>query len=105
MFEKSGHSGADTGLKRAQVTLFIILAIVLVGVIIISFFSAGPRFSFQQQSGLSFENCVVDASKQAITELSKSGGEADPSFYYEYQGTRIPYYCSVSYTHLTLPTK
>jgi hypothetical protein len=102
MDQKSEISGTFIiGQRRGQLTLFIILSIILVVVIIVLFFWVRPDVSFSRTSQLNFEGCVVDATRQSITELSLTGGENDPEFYYEYEGERVPYYCYTSEVYKT----
>jgi len=79
--------------KRAQVTLFIIVGILIVSVVLVFFFVVGPRLQFIGGGQLSFESCVQDFLEEDILRLEKTAGFSDPGFSYSYYGDSIPYIC------------
>ncbi len=82
--------------NRSQVTIFIIIAIVIISAILIFFLWIKPTY-FAQKGELNFEECVADAVEGEINNLGVSGGFADPEFYYLYEDDKIGYLC---YTNL-----
>ena len=79
--------------KRGQVTLFIILAIILVAVVLVFFLWIRPTYFSEGGSQLGFENCVADSVEQAIEELEKNAGFINPEFTYPYNGEDFIYLC------------
>lgn len=83
--------------KRGQVTIFIILAVVIVvvGILIYSFFP-------QIQSGLGLgtqnpqefiQTCIEESIEEDIGILSLQGGSLEPSHYVLYNDDKIEYLC------------
>jgi len=106
MSRKSKPSGVSITLlpdlkKRGQLTLFVFIAILLVVMIFVYFFWIQPTYFSTHVSGLNFDECVMDSTREAITELSLVGGEVRPVFYYMYQDNKIPYYCYTNEAYKT----
>ncbi len=80
--------------KRGQLTLFIILAIVIVAAILITTLWIKPDFNFRRSAPLDFDGCVEQEIENAITELSKTGGFAKPTLTQEYKGELLPIFCT-----------
>jgi len=83
--------------KKGQVTIFIIIALLLIvfGVLIYFF---GPKFGVG--SGFSADNpqafiqsCVEDDLQEIISEVSLQGGSMNPSPYFLYKDNKIQYLC------------
>lgn len=83
--------------KRGQVTLFVILALIIVvaGVLI---WKVIP--SIKSESGLDVNNpqgyiqtCVEDSLEEAVEILAPQGGSIEPEHYYMYFGDNIEYLC------------
>jgi hypothetical protein len=83
--------------KRGQVTVFIILALVIVvlGVLIYLFY---PKIS--STLGLSTQNpdafiqeCMEDTLSNIVTNLSLQGGSLEPQHYFVYQNQKLEYLC------------
>lgn len=79
--------------KKAQVTIFIIVAIMIVSVVLVFFLWAKPTYFSDAGRGLNFESCVEDAVEQAIGELERKAGFINPKFGYDYNGERFTYLC------------
>jgi len=79
--------------KRGQVTLFILIALVLVSVILIFFLWVQPTYFLEESGGLGFEGCVRDALEETIEELSVNAGFVNPAFTYPYDGDDFTYLC------------
>ena len=84
--------------KRGQVTLFVIIAIVIValGILIYVFY---PKISSvfgggQEQNPNEFiQNCMEDDLADKIKNVSVQGGSINPEFYILYQDEKIQYLC------------
>lgn len=89
--------------KRGQVTIFIILALVIVGIaILIYFLSPGIRIGpggesgavFDEQNPYAFLNfCANEKIKEVVETVSLQGGSLNPEHTIMYQGINIEYLC------------
>ncbi len=79
--------------KRGQVTIFIIVALVIVAAILVFFLWIKPSYITPTTGQFAFESCVEDVIEEEILTLGETGGYIKPEFYYNYQGYKIPYYC------------
>ena len=79
--------------KRGQITIFIIVAIVIVSSILVFFLWAKPTYFSDVKKGLNFDNCVKDAVEQSIKELELKAGFINPEFNYDYNGEKFTYLC------------
>ncbi|MBT7102233.1 hypothetical protein HN935_01855 [archaeon] len=79
--------------KKGQVTIFIIIAIVIVSAVLIFFLWLQPTYFSAAGRGLAFENCVEDSVEDAIGELEKRAGFINPEFTYAYNGEEMTYLC------------
>ncbi len=83
--------------KRAQVTIFIILAIVIValGIIIYMFYpQIKSSLGFVEQNPNAFmQSCLQDKVKETVAKITPQGGSLNPEFYYLYQDVKIRYLC------------
>jgi len=91
------------GEKRGQVTIFIIIAIVIVGVVI-GFFFISPRGSDVESSG-TFEvgnprgfiqSCLEEDFIETVEEVSLQGGSVNPEHYILYDDSPVEYLCYTS---------
>jgi hypothetical protein len=76
--------------KSAQTTLFIIVALAIIGIIILFFlFRSGkiptPTAGFEEDPNIYLENCAEDSVKEAIGLLNKQGGNIEPLLYKEFR--------------------
>ncbi len=83
--------------KRGQVTLFIILAIILVGIVALFYFMF-PRikttFETQIQNPETLlQNCLKDKIEDTVNTISLQGGSINPELFYLYQGNKVRYLC------------
>lgn len=84
--------------RKGQITLFIIIAIVIValGILIYLFY---PKISAifgggQEQDPNAFiQNCMEDEIKSKVENLSAQGGSLNPEFYILYEDDKIQYLC------------
>ncbi len=83
--------------KRGQVTIFIIVAIVVVGLGILFYFLYPKMFSstgFDVKNPENFlQNCIEKELKQTVDLISLQGGEINPTNYYLYQDEKLNYLC------------
>ena len=79
--------------KRGQVTIFIILAIIIVSAVLVFFLWGKPTYFSDEKKQLNFESCVEDAVEQTIGELEKKAGFINPKFTYRYLGEKFTYLC------------
>lgn len=79
--------------KKGQVTIFIFLAILIVGGILIYLFYVQPTYLSNGSTNLKIESCVSDVLKNAIPELAKNAGFVESGFSYKYQDENISYLC------------
>lgn len=79
--------------KRGQVTIFIILAILIVGIILAFVFVVMPSIQGPTGDQLRIESCVGDVTEEKIETLALTGGIISPEFTYSYDGEEIPYFC------------
>ena len=83
--------------KRAQVTIFIIVAIIIVaiGVLIYSFY---PQIKSSIGAGEKnppsyIQTCLEDEIKNAVNKLSLQGGSISPENYVMYYNNKVEYLC------------
>jgi hypothetical protein len=79
--------------KKGQVTIFIFLAILIVGGILAYLFYLKPTSTSSGAASLKIESCVSEVLESALVDLGKSGGFVNPSFTYQYQGEDFSYLC------------
>ena len=80
--------------NRGQVTIFILVAIMIVSVILIFFLWARPTYFSSSTTGVSgFEGCVKDALGNGITQLEGTAGFIQSDFSYAYMGENLTYLC------------
>ena len=83
--------------RRGQVTVFIIIAIIVVaiGLLIIFFYpKISSGITFDAGNPASFlESCLEDDLMSAISTLSLQGGSLSPTGYYMYSGNPVEYLC------------
>jgi hypothetical protein len=81
--------------NKAQLTIFIILAILLIAIIAIILYNQGQlTIFFQTQSPIEqIAECSQNHLKQAIQEISNQGGAINPTNYFLYQDNKVDYIC------------
>lgn len=82
--------------KHSQVTIFIIMAlIIVVSIILIFIFLRKPTVSISPSTDPQayIEKCIKDATKEAIDILSEHGGDINPEGCTMYKGKNITYLC------------
>lgn len=94
---KKGDFFWKGGKKKAQVTVFILVAILLVVGILIYFFLISPSLEVREGTRLDFDSCVSDVVENNIKLLGLQGGFVEPEFSYLYENNEVGYLC---YTNL-----
>ncbi len=79
--------------KKAQVTLFLILGILIVSSIFIYFIWIQPTFIIRSPTSLGFEGCINKYIDESVNELALNGGYLDSVFSYNYNNIDYPYFC------------
>jgi len=94
--------------KKAQVTIFVILALILVvGIILIFLLIRGPTANvIDEENPQAFiDSCTRQAVEKAIETLSKQGGDINPKGSVMYYGKNITYLCYTSNFYVSCTTK
>jgi len=79
--------------KRGQVTIFVIIAIVIVVGILSFYLFIKPTYFSDRSARVGFEGCISDAVEEAITELELKAFFINPEFTYPYNGGQLTYLC------------
>jgi len=83
--------------KASQITLFVILAIVIVAMLIIFFTYALPKIkAYFSDPQVSLEKCFKDNIAQEMPKILLSGGTLNPELYFMYEGGMVDYLCYTS---------
>jgi len=86
--------------KRGQITLFVILALVIISIVFLYIFWIQPTYITPQTIKPGLEGCMEEVVKDAIKQMEKQySGFPGLNFSYSYKGEQIPYLC---YTNLYL---
>lgn len=83
--------------KRGQITIFVIIALLIVSVILVYFLWLKPQYISPSSGQLNMESCMQKAAKDAVTKLSETSGFRNPQFFTTYMDKKISYIC---YTNL-----
>ena len=83
--------------RGGQVTIFIIIAIIIVGIAISIYFlipKAGTGTVFDATNPAGFiQTCLEDEIESTVETLSLQGGTIEPEHYFLYQDNKIEYLC------------
>ncbi|MBU1129637.1 MAG: hypothetical protein KJ949_03340, partial [Nanoarchaeota archaeon] len=83
--------------KKGQVTIFIIIAVVVVAFIALAYMvypKIKSNFQTETKNPQAFiSECVEDELNEYVDLISKQGGSLEPSPIYSYQGNEIQYLC------------
>lgn len=82
--------------KKAQLTIFIILGVLIVLIVILLVFNQGSsiRTIIGGKSPVEeIQDCVRDSAEEAIDLMVVQGGSLEPQNYYLYQGNKVDYLC------------
>jgi len=81
------------GNKRGQVTIFIIIAIVIVAILLILFF---PRIKILVTGPSATDyvrECTEEAAEEVLEKITLQGGSLEPENYILYQDNKVEYVC------------
>ena len=83
--------------KRGQVTIFIIVAIIIVALAVL-FYMISPRLGIDltptAKNPVKFiETCIEEDIENVVEKLSLQGGSLEPEFYFTYNNISIEYLC------------
>jgi len=88
--------------KEGQVSLFVIVAIIIVGVVLVIFlFPKIQVFISDVEPNSYLKNCIEDDSRETIEFLAGQGGYSEPENYVEYLGNKYTYLCYTSEDYKT----
>ena len=79
--------------KRGQVTLFIIIAIVILGAMAYFVYPKIKASIVPAAPASSVEKCMLPVVTEAVEKVSKQGGSINPSLYYMYMDNKLEYLC------------
>jgi hypothetical protein len=83
--------------KRGQVTIFIIIALIIIGVALLLYLLRSPAevtFEFDEKNPSAFiQTCLEDEIENAVETTSLQGGSMNPEHYILYQDNKIEYLC------------
>ena len=83
-------------LRRGQVTIFVVLAVIIVAVAVLVYLlypSVKSSLQGAQNPNTFIQTCMEDQLKSAIGLVSLQGGSIAPGFYYNYEGNKVEYLC------------
>lgn len=89
------------GDRRGQVTMFVILAVIVVAVVVVIFtFPSVNVFSSDVNPSSYLRNCISPEIENIKNVLSEQGGYSNPDNYVLYQDKRLQYLCYTSENHV-----
>ena len=80
--------------KRAQLAIFIVLALLVVAVLALYFLWSGPttpKIPIDPEAYIS--ECVRDSAEDAVSIIMKNGGDLEPELTIMYYGENVTYLC------------
>ena len=97
MQKEGENSSSMLGQTRGQVTIFIIIAILIVGIgvavyMLIPKAETGTGFDAKNPQGF-IQNCLENSVESVVSTISEQGGSVAPEFYFTYQGDNVEYLC------------
>ena len=91
--------------SKGQVTIFIIIAILIVGLAVLFFFvipRAELTTAFNEKNPQAFiHSCLEDKIKDTVEKISLQGGSIEPEHYFTYNNVRIEYLCYTNENYKT----
>ena len=91
--------------KRGQVTIFIIIAIIIIviGVLIYLFLPQIKSWISPESKNPSafLQNCLEDEIENTVETISLQGGSMEPELFYPYQDNKIEYLCYTNEAYRT----
>lgn len=80
-------------IKKGQVTIFVILALLIVIVLLFLFRGKITNIVSEKPPIVQIQDCVAESVEEAVGILALQGGEIEPEFYFSYQGNKLSYLC------------
>ncbi len=90
MNQKRGFAKINS---RAQVTIFIIIAILIVGIILFFYYYVGPNFIYTGAQKPALERCIEKELSIQINKLSLTAGIVNPAFTSMYLDDNYTFIC------------
>jgi hypothetical protein len=79
--------------KRGQITIFIILAVIVIMALLVYFIWLKPLIIQTDSEKLQIESCLEDSMQESINYLLSTAGVINPDFTLMYNGENITYLC------------
>lgn len=79
--------------KHAQLTIFIIIALVIIAVLLFLFYPRIKTIVAGTSPSDYIKSCTETAAKEALDKLSLQGGSLEPENYILYQDSKVEYAC------------
>ncbi len=91
--------------RKGQVTIFIIVAILIVGIAVLVYVlipraETGAVFDAKNPQAF-IQNCLENDLENTVETLSAQGGSLNPEFYFTYNNINIEYLCYTSENYVT----
>lgn len=83
-------------MRKAQVSIFIIIAVLIAAAFLLFFFALRQRnisIQLQLNPESNIEGCTKDAVEQALAIILSQGGDINPENYILYQNNKVSYLC------------
>lgn len=91
--------------KRSQVTIFIIIAIIIIALAVLFYFllpQIETTTGFDEQNPAAFiQACIKDKINDAVETVSLQGGSINPEHYFTYNNVNIEYLCYTNENYKT----
>lgn len=88
--------------RRGQITIFVIIAIIIVAAILIIFlFPRVKRVFIPGKPSVRLKDCIEDDLNEAVKLVSEQGGSINPVNSYMYEGVEREYLCYTNQYHQT----
>ncbi len=82
--------------NKAQVTIFIILAILIVAILLVLFYPRIKQLVYPTVNSDYISQCAEDAAQEALDKLALQGGSLAPENYLLFEDNKIDYACYTS---------
>lgn len=87
--------------KKGQVTLFVIIAILIVIAVLIIFWPKLKQIIVPLSPELNLQRCIESDLKKELNTITSNGGSRNPSLYFSYEGNKIEYLCYTNENYKT----
>ena len=82
--------------KRSQITIFVIIALVIIGIVIFLYFPQIKNIFITTPEELIPKECIQNAIKPVLNNTMIQGGSLNPQLYYRYNNKTVDYLCYTS---------